>query len=234
MNLDFDYDHYNREERYLCTHLFRLLHEPYDNHLCLREFLGCEDVTGFRIYSEVALIRDAYFTRRDDPFVFMDEVVARVMVHEGLTDATSYSSLPEDLRDPLRTHPREIRLKGTDRLTPVDSRIYGAVQGMFNAKPDMTICVESHLFVYEVKFTLGFDDVQLARTRNIADIWANLLYRDLGFKDVPEVSVRKLGLAKYQPDISWEEVAALAAKVYPSGDRTRQALRNAVRAAPPP
>jgi hypothetical protein len=226
--MNFDYDHYNREERYLCAHLFRLLHEPVNGYASLKQFLRRNDVGGFKIFAEVALIRDAYFTRRDYPIVFMDDLVARVMKHEGLTEVTSYSGLPSDLRTPSLTHPREIRLKGGHRLTPADLRVYGAIQGMFNAKPDLAVCVSSELIVYEAKFTLGFDAVQLARTRNIADIWANLLYGDLGFTKAPEVCVRTLGLAKYHPDVSWEEVAEIAESVYPEADRTRRALRNAV------
>jgi hypothetical protein len=226
--MNFDYDHYNREERYLCTHLFRLLHEPLKEYAGLKQFLRRDDVEGFKIFAEVALIRDAYFTRRADPIGFMDELVARVTEHEGLTEVTSYSRLPSDLRTPSLTHPREIRLKGGHRLTQADVRAYGAIQGMFNAKPDLTVCVGSELIVYEAKFTLGFDAVQLTRTRNIADIWANLLFRDLGFAKPPEVLVKTLGLAKYHPDVSWEEVAEIAESVYPEADRTRRALRNAV------
>jgi hypothetical protein len=44
---ELDYDQYNREERYVCSHLFRLLHEPAGDYLALRRFLGdAADVDG--------------------------------------------------------------------------------------------------------------------------------------------------------------------------------------------
>ena len=42
----YKYDEYNREERFICSHLFRLLHEPYDNYRALRKFLGKENFNG--------------------------------------------------------------------------------------------------------------------------------------------------------------------------------------------
>lgn len=63
--MDYDYDRYNREERYACSHLFRLLHEPKDGYRALSRFLDMDVSSGsFRIYAEVALIRDAYYARK--------------------------------------------------------------------------------------------------------------------------------------------------------------------------
>ena len=50
--------------------------------------------------------------------------------------------------------------------------------------------------VYEAKYTLGFDEAQLVRTRRIAEVWAELLYEDLGFSDTATVHVRTLGLGR--------------------------------------
>ena len=75
--------------------------------------------------------------------------------------------------------------------------------------------------------TLDFDREQLRRTNNIAEIWAALLYRDLGFDCPPSVEVRRLGLAKYKPEVSWESVKAIAEEIYPEHDRTRCALSQA-------
>jgi hypothetical protein len=227
---ELDYDQYNREERYVCSHLFRLLHEPAGDYLALRRFLGdTADVNGFRIFAEVALIRDAYHVRHGNPNAFMDALVAIVARQEKVDDCRLYSQLePAELRTPHLTHPRQIRLKAEGALGKSEDRVYGAVQGMFNAKPDLAICVGNRLLVYEAKLTLAFDQEQLLRTRNIAEVWADLLYRDLGFQARPEVAVLTLGLAKYNPHVSWEDVAIIADEVYPESDRSRWALSQVV------
>ena len=222
-----NYDYYNREERYICSHLFRLLHEPMDGYFGLRQFTGRSSaLSSFRIFSEVALIRDAYRARLPNVTTMMDDIVRLIMVQESVEDCRLYSRLPEELRDVKKTHPKQIKLKAGDQLTRSEIIVYGAMQGMFNAKPDLVICTESSIAVYEAKYTLGFNQDQLERTEKIAQVWAELLYLDLGFKEKPEVRVLKLGLSRYSPDVSWESVSEIADKIYPVGDRTRLALRN--------
>ncbi len=223
------YDEYNREERYLCSHLFRLLHEPNDDYRALRQFLGCDEmVEGFRVLAEVALIRDAYHERRSAPNGFMDKMTRLLMTQEDAPNCRVYSKLPGQLAIPSKTHPKHIRQKGIQYLTPDEKRVYGAMQGMFNAKPDMAICCGNQLVVYEAKFTMPFDDEQLERTRKIGEVWRELLFEDLGFTAVPELHVLKLGMGVGQPGVSWESILEIAETVYPEGDRTRQAIRNAV------
>lgn len=186
-----DNDRYNREERYICTHLFRLLHEPTKDFLALRRFLGGNsDVAEFRIFAEVALIRDAYHERRGNPNPFMDALVAIVAQQENVSECRLYSQLePVELCTPHLTHPRQIRFKAAGTLSEHENAVYGAVQGMFNAKPDLVVCIGSQLLVYEAKLTLGFDKLQLRRTQNIAKVWAQLLFRDLGYQSPPEVTI---------------------------------------------
>ena len=59
-----DYTTYNREERDICAHLFRLLLEDQPNWGPLCQFLGVEAVANPRVYCEVALVRDAYMKRK--------------------------------------------------------------------------------------------------------------------------------------------------------------------------
>ena len=93
------YEEYNREERHLCSHLFRLLHEPREEHLALRTFLGGDPgIPGFQILAEVALIRDAYRERRAAPDEFMNRLTQKLMDQEGVEDCRLYSELPEQLR----------------------------------------------------------------------------------------------------------------------------------------
>ena len=225
-----DYDKYNREERYICSHLFRLLHEPKDSYRGLQTFLGrTAPLTSFRIFSEVALIRDAFHARGADATPFMDGLVRLIMRQESVEECRLYSELPEHLRDRTKTHPKQIKHKAGSQLSPKEERVYGSLQAMFNAKPDLAICLESQLLVYEAKFTLDFDLAQLPRTTNIAEVWANLLYADLGFSAIPSVDVMKLGLSKVSPDISWEYIYKITESIYPEGDRTRTALYNAAR-----
>ena len=77
------YDDYNREERALCAHLFRLLHEwvtPTGNLELMTRFLnqsghkvGEKKLGTISIYTEVALIRDAYFSKKPGVESFMDD-----------------------------------------------------------------------------------------------------------------------------------------------------------------
>ena len=227
MNLN--YDKYNREERYLCSHLFRLLHEPVDGYRVLREFLGhSSELSQFRIYAEVALIRDAYHARKPDVAPFMDDLVRLIMTQEEVTECRLYSELPEDIRDIHKTHPKQIKHKAENLLLDNEKNVYGALQCMFNAKPDLAICLNKELVVYEAKFTLGFDAEQTKRTKNIGEVWAKLLYSDLGFANIPKLKVRTLGLSNYSPDVSWEHIYEIAERIYPETDRTRIALKSAV------
>ncbi len=226
----YNYNEYNREERFICSHLFRLLHEPHDKFRAMRDFLDKEDFKDpFKIYAEVALIRDAYFVRKPNHHDFMNRLVEVVMKQEGVQDCRLYENLPSPLNDAHKTHPKQIKQMAGDVLSSEEKKVYGAIQGMFNAKPDLVICWGEHLWVYEAKFTLDFDRSQLKRTENIANIWASLLYGDIGFKSVPNIRVLTLGFKKFNPDVSWELVAGIAAKVYQKSDNTRIALEKALR-----
>ena len=223
------YDQYNREERYLCCHLFRLLHEPANGYGPLRTFLGgAEDIEGFSLFVEVALIRDAYRHRRSDPASFMDSLVALIARQQGVDGCRCYSLLDTDLCNPALTHPRDISRKGLSRLTAEESKVYGVMSAMFNAKPDLVIVLANRIVVFEAKFTLGFDPKQLARTRAIGEVWATLLHEDLGYARPPAVDVRTLGMSRFSPDVSWEQVAKIAADTYPPEDRSRAAFERAV------
>lgn len=227
-----EYDKYNREERYVCAHLFRLLHEPAEDYRALRRFLRLEGpVSNPRIYCEVALIRDAYCDRGGKRPEFMDSFVTLVARQERVAEYTPYSQLQDpEWCTPSATHPCQIRHKAAGKLTPEDEVVYGAVQAMFNAKPDLAICFDSKLVVYEAKLTTPFDNMQMERTKKIAEVWAQLLHEDLGFNGVPSVEVRKLGRKGTTADTTWEEVCKIAGDVYsvPS-DRTRQALGSVLR-----
>lgn len=99
-----------------------------------------------------------------------------------------------------------------------DATIYGALQALFSAKPDLAICNGRHLLVVEAKYTLDFDPTQLRRTRSIAKIWSRLLYNDLGFDTAPDTKIFTLGLSKYEPDIAWEFVYNVARDLWGDDD----------------
>lgn len=124
------YDTYNREERAVCSHLFRLLHEKLalDPANCvmanLLELLANKEIIlndgnmlskvnvdilrDTRIYTEVALIRDAYHTRKPNVTGFMDSLVKLVAIQEEAEFHRLYSELPEVLKNPAKTHPNQI------------------------------------------------------------------------------------------------------------------------------
>ena len=247
------YDTYNREERALCFHLFRLLHEGLVSNpkgSGLSRVLNALSAKGIKpanaeapvdvsqltfrnvaIYPEVALIRDVYFASKSSPDAFMDQLVRIIQQQEKVSQCTLYSQLPEVLRNPSKTHPAQIRRKAAEvkpSLSNQDLRVYGALQGMFNAKPDFAITIDGLLLTLEAKFTQVFEKAQLDRTLNITEVWASLLYSDLGFEAPPAYTVVKLGLAKTKPDLSWQEVLSIASEFYVEPDRSLTAFRNAL------
>lgn len=240
------YDYYNREERAICAHLFRLLHEHLDDKKLspLAKFLnilsgqkltfnnGNSSLTNFRfdniaLYCEASIIRDAYQNAKPDINPFMDSLTRLIMKQENISECRLFSQLPEQLNNPTKTHPKQIRQKATAigiQLSENESKVYGAMQGMFNAKPDLVITIDNILLVCEAKHTESFDEEQLKRTWNIAEVWATLLYKDIGFTNPPTYSVFKLGSAAFHPHINWTDISEIAKHTYSENDRTRIAI----------
>ncbi len=240
-----NYDRYNREERAICSHLFRLLHERLDlkGKSPLGRFLGklslqeCGisfnnlDFENIGIYSEVAIIRDAFQNLKPTVNPFMDALTKLIMQQENIQNCRLYSKLPEILCDPNLTHPKQIRHKAISKrilLTEDEAKVYGAMQGMFNAKPDMVITIDNKLLVIEAKFTEAFDEIQMKRTENITKVWAKLLFKDFGFSEPPEYWIIKLGAMKFEPHINWTDILNIAEETYENNDRTLIALEKGV------
>ena len=236
-----NYDDYNREERALCAHLFRLLHEwiaQDSDKVFIVRFLNQSglsakhpDLENIKIYTEVALIRDAYFHRKPNVESFMDDLAREVIRQENLSDVRLFSELPNNLKDPSQTHPGQIRRKASETgisLSHDEESLYGAIQGMFNAKPDLAITTKDSIIVYEAKYTQRFDERQLKRTENIGQVWSRLLHDDLGFENPPRMIVSRIGPKVFGPEISWEWIYQLASETYPSNDRTYVALNSAI------
>jgi hypothetical protein len=241
------YDYFNREERAICAHLFRLLHENlggkaespfgqfldilFKSRLAFND--GISDLSKLKfenisIFCEASLIRDAYHNTKPNVNGLMDDLTRIIMVQEKVQDCRLFSQLPEVLRNISKTHPKQIRQKATAssiHLSEGESRVYGAMQGMFNAKPDLVLTVDNMLLVCEAKHTEKFDEDQLNRTWNITEVWAKLLYADLGFSSPPAYSVFKLGAGTFKPHIHWGDISAIADKTYPEHDRTRIAIK---------
>jgi hypothetical protein len=241
------YDYYNREERAICAHLFRLLHERlYDkstsplgqfvNRLRSSNLTFKNGNTSFinlrfdniAIFCEASIIRDAYQNEKPDINPFMDDLTKLIMKQENVNDCRLYSQLPEPLNNCKLTHPKQIRQKATSYnilLNESESKVFGAMQGMFNAKPDLVITIDNLLLVCEAKHTESFDNEQLKRTWNIAEVWANLLYEHLGYLDPPIYTVFKLGDSKFEPHIDWKDISEIADQTYDENDRSRIAIK---------
>lgn len=99
---------------------------------------------------------------------------------------------------------------------------------MFNAKPDLSIAVGNQLIVFEAKLTEPFQEEQMKRTRNITQVWAELLYNDLGYISKPVYTVLRLGSRNVGVDLSWEEICEIARIFLPEYDRTRKCLEYAI------
>jgi len=183
----------------------------------------------FRIYAEVALLRDAYYARKPNTDELMNGLVRMLIEQESVCKCRIFTELPEHLRNGSKTHPKQIRQKAGDELSKEEGCVYGAMQGMFNAKPDLAVCIGDELLIYEAKLTLDFDPRQMERTKKIGEVWGKLLFQDLGYLSPPTVKIRTLGLLKCkpEPDISWETIAGIAETIYPEGDRTRSVLAHA-------
>lgn len=245
-----NYDYYNREERAICAHLFRLLHERLDDNenSPMGQFIqilsknnlkfknGNTSLTNLNfhntaIYCEASIIRDAYVNLKPGVNSYMDELTELIMQQENVTDCRLYSELPEPLNIISSTHPNQIRRKAEAlkiQLSKTENRVYGAMQGMFNAKPDLVITIDDILLVCEAKHTERFDKDQLERTWKIAEVWVKLLYKDLGFSEPPVYTVFKLGATKFEPHINWSEISEIADKTYPENDRSRIAIKAGV------
>lgn len=219
-----NYISYNREERNLCTHLFRLLLVEKNNYQILREFLSPIYFNNFEIFTEVALIRDAYHNFNfQDKIKFVDEIVKIIKLQENIEDCRIYSELDSELNIPSKTHPRQIRQKAKEinyNFNSNENQVYGCLQAYFNAKPDLAIILDDEIVVYEAKLFLDFDKNQLERTNKIAEIWSKLLFKDLNYLKTPKYSVKKLGFEKFNPDISWEKIRDISSKVLPIEDKS--------------
>lgn len=245
-----NYDYYNREERAICAHLFRLLHErlmekesspigQFLKVLSTSDFVYRNGTVDFNalnynnvaIYCEASIIRDAYQNKKPNVNEFMDQLTKLLMKQEGVTDCRLYSQLPEPLNNVSSTHPKQIRQKADSKgvkLTDGESKVFGSMQGMFNAKPDLVITIDNLLLVCEAKHTEQFDEEQLKRTWNITEVWSEILYDDLGFSEPPVYSVFKLGASKYKPHVSWSDISKIADLTYSDDDRTRIAIKSGV------
>ena len=145
------YDTYNREERAICAHLFRLLHENLQSKSDspLGQFIKKLSESNLRfkngekplmdlkytdpsIFCEVSIIRDAYHSLRPGVNTFMDNLTQLIMKQENVTDCRMYSQLPEVLRDIDKTHPKQIRQKASYLnivLNEGESKVYGQCKG---------------------------------------------------------------------------------------------------------
>jgi len=138
------YSEYNREERNLCAHLFRLLLMDHPDYGPLKEFTGDPELENPRLYTEAALLRDAYQVRKPAVNALIDEVCRIIIKQEDLSECRLYSELPDVLKDPGRTHPKQIRDKADKAgisLTEDEGILFASLQGMFNAKPDLMVCL---------------------------------------------------------------------------------------------
>lgn len=227
-----EYLKYNHEERNLCAHLFRVLHEPCNDYQILREFIGEEtSFTNFHIFVEVGLIWDAFQQRRYNENQFMNDLIHLIMHQEQINKCKLYSQLDQRLKYP-QTHPRQIRQKARQlnyALTQEEIIVYEALQVMFNTKPYLAIILDDRFVVYEIKLERPFHEEQLKRIEKIAQVWAELLYKDLGYSAAPTYKVLKIGKYRLHPDISWEKIEAMVGKVMPEDDKSLLAIREAVR-----
>lgn len=196
----------------------------------MQNIVRSEKFENVGIFTEVAIIRDYYDKIKPNVNAFMDKLVEIIGVQEKAINFRKYSNLDSSLNTPDKTHPKQIYQKARqipDYFSRDECKVYGALQGMFNAKPDLAITLNSYLLVFEAKFTLWFDYEQINRTQNIADVWGKLLYKEFGFESPINPVVLRLGHQKFFPDISWQEIFQIAKETYTSNDRTLISMESA-------
>ena len=252
------YDTFNREERAICAHLFRLLHHNLDKkeESPLGKFIDILSTKSLvftpnkrenplqnldysknvAIYCEVALIRDYYnICSANEKEEFLDKVIQIIDNNQNI--CTSISELKRKLKNNKLPHPSRIKYNFKDdfKLLPKKEReFYNTLQGVFNAKPDMAITIDNILGVGEAKLTEPFDTKQLKLTHCIAQIWSELLYKNLGFIEQPHYAVFKIGKTNtkrtvIKSDIDWLEVYKIAQETYINKkDRTLLAIKAGV------
>jgi len=220
---------YNREERDMCAHLFRLLLENQPKWPALKDFLGLTEIENPRIFCEAALLRDAYFVREGNSNLddFIDKICVKIAEQKNIKKPITYSQLLEKLKV-KKIHPREIKYKieksEETGISEDDKTVYKELQGMFNAKPDIVICYNDQLLIYEAKYKIQFNKKQFDRTKLIGQIWANFLYEDLGFSSVPKYDVRKIGVGLSTPHVSWEKIYDIAKRYWQESDFSLRVL----------
>ncbi|MBS4028827.1 MAG: hypothetical protein KGZ58_09330 [Ignavibacteriales bacterium] len=183
------------------------------------------------LFCEVSIIRDAYQNVKSNVNPFMDDLTRLIMKQEKVSDCRLYSQLDKPLNDISKTHPKQIRQKAiweNIHFSEDENKVYGAMQAMFNSKPDLVITIDNKLLSFEAKFTEPFDVEQLKRTWNITEVWATLLHKDLGFSKQPEFTVAKLGARKFNPDINWTDILDIAQQTYSINDRSLIAIKSGV------
>jgi len=84
--------------------------------------------------------------------------------------------------------------------------------------------------IYEIHLSLAFDDEQTKKLKRIANIWSDLLYEDLGYKEKPAYTIIKLGLEKFEPDLSWESVIEILTTNLPENNKSLISIKKAVEA----
>jgi hypothetical protein len=238
-----DYDNFNREERAMCAHLFRLLHEKLDDidKSPLKQFVeylshselhfenGKVDLKtlkyeNVKIFSEVSIIRDKFDDLKPNTNQFIDKIIEIIKEQKGLN-----CTIPPE----LKLHPAQVLAKDKElynNLKEDQRTVFDSLKGLFYTKPDLAITIDNLLLVCEAKFTLPFDNKQIESTRNIAEIWAKVLYKELGFESPPVFCVFKLGHNRHnEKNITWENILKIAQKYYSERDRTRKVLEAGVR-----
>lgn len=220
------YDSYNREERAICSHLFRLLlnslhAEP--DHQFFRAFLKCISASsrsdprltallvargdqlsqGARVYSEVALVRD---------------VVATGKLSRKQLDAHC-----REHNDRCRLHKAQCT-SDCDKCEPL-----WEPRQLLCVKPDIAIVLADLLIVIEAKFVLDFDDEQLKRTKSLVAVWRDLEtpMAALGLAPTADAFVLELGCKSRNPHIDWQTLADLAKESFGTGDPSVAALKYA-------
>src|SRR5690606_28461485 len=149
---DYDYLKYNREERDLCAHLFRLLLDDQKDWKPLKKFLRKDSVANPRIYCEVSIILHGYVARNGEIHDYMHELCELIAEMNEVKNYMKFQNIPEEFQKASKNIYSKRKIEKAlenysgDELQKIleynqepNTSVYRTLQSMFNAKPDLAV-----------------------------------------------------------------------------------------------
>ncbi len=198
------YDSYNREERALCSHLFQILHDGLGDKPKEYYLKTLIDHTMSNLRIRPAFVSGDIVSAWNKAALPCATIYTEVAL---LRDAVKHKVVDSDV---VREQIKSLNAPHHGKSDPVG----WSYRGILSAKPDLVIAFPNLLLVFEIKFTLPFDEKQLTRTRDLVETWRHLrikdsglpLWSELGVCGEAPYAVLTIGDERRAPDLSWQSI----------------------------